>query len=244
MNRKVNSKTIQDIAKEWNLICHQRDAVIDTGKDISLTCVTAPCILSNLKEKTGSVLDLGCGTGYLTNKISQCCDICYGIDASENSIEIAKHKYTNSKIVFINNTIVDFQPNILFDVCVANMVFMTDPNLYDSLANVFKLLKSGGMLLATITHPCFWPIYWNYFNEPWFDYNTELFIQHDFTTSLSSSIGVTTHIHRPLSMYINLLKKVGFEIETLEELQPLYETPKEYRYEYPRFIFLKCKKAE
>ena len=32
----------------------------------------------------------------------------------------------------------------------------------------------SGVFIFSITHPCYWPIYWNYYKEDWFDYNKEL----------------------------------------------------------------------
>ena len=244
MNKKTNKKTLNEIVCEWNKVSSKRQEIIEAGKDISLTYVTSPSIIRNLGEKKLSkILDVGCGTGYLTNKISTFCDLCYGIDASEEAIKIAEKKYASDKIKFLNTTISDLSVKHQFDACVSNMVIMTDPEWEMSLKRIFELLKTNGHLLIMLTHPCFWPTYWKYSNENWFDYNKELYIEHDFQTSFSDSLGVTTHIHRPLSMYINTLKKIGFEIVNLEEPQPAIDTPKDYSYEYPRFLLVKCKKT-
>lgn len=43
-------------------------------------------------------------------------------------------------------------------------------------------------------------------------------------------------------MYVNTLQKIGFEIIKFEEPLPTHGTPEEYRYDYPRFLFIKCVK--
>lgn len=241
MNKHINTKTLKKIANEWDKVSPERQIIIENGKDVSLTYVTVPCIIRNISESNPSkVLDVGCGTGYLTQKLSYYCDFCCGIDVSTECIDIAKRKYSSDKILYLNSSIADFKVDYQFDACTANMVLMTDPEWELSLKRVYEVLKDEGQLFIMITHPCFWPIYWKYNTENWFNYNKELFIEHDFCTSLSQSLGVTTHIHRPLSMYVNTLQKIGFEIVKFEEPLPIQGTPKEYRYDYPRFLFIKC----
>lgn len=244
MSKKVNKKHLYEIKQEWNDICDKRQEIIDNGQDISLVYVTSPCILNSLNNDTPkAILDVGCGSGYLTNQLASICETCYGIDISNRSVDIAKSKYKQNNLFFINSSISEFNTNIKFSHCVSNMVFMTDPDLKKSLKNIYELLDDNGILLAMITHPCFWPKYWKYQDEDWFDYNKEIFIQHNFKTSLSNSLGVTTHIHRPLYQYINEIISTGFEIICIEEPYPIETVPSNYIYEYPRFLFIKCKKA-
>lgn len=236
-------KDIEIIGKEWDNIAKKREELIDLKKDLSLEYVTKPCILRNLKESNSKrVVDLGCGSGYLTHEISKVVDECWGIDQSIRSISIAKTKYSSSNLHFIASSIKMYEFPKKVDTCVANMVFMGDPQWQDSISHLYGELPFGGRLLFTITHPCFWPKYWNYDNELWFDYCTETYIEADFTISLEKSFGITTHIHRPLSQYINDLITVGFSIEKLEEPRPISEMPKEYENDYPRFLFICCKK--
>ena len=243
MNIRVNKKKLDDISLEWNTVCEKRHIIIDNGQDISLLYVTMPCILNGVRKHSPKrVLDVGCGTGYLTNKLADECNMCFGIDVSERSIIVAKNKYKKENMTFVNSSIAKFSPHIKFDICISNMVFMTDPELDNSLSVINNLLDEHGILLITITHPCFWPRYWKYQDEDWFEYNQEIFIQHEFCTSLSNPLGVTTHIHRPLEQYFSSIINAGFVIEEIIEPSPIKETPEEYKYEYPRFLYLQCKK--
>lgn len=243
MARKSHKKSSSDISKEWDAICLARQAVIEQGKDVSLTAVTAPCILRNVcKDNPRRLLDVGCGSGYLTKKLSEVVDDCLGIDISGESIKLAKKQYFSDNLRFECSAIADFTSDYQFDACVSNMVFMADPEWLISMRHIFDLLKPDGHLYFTVTHPCFWPRYWNYQNESWFDYKQELFIEGEFGTSLVKPIGTTTHIHRPLSQYFDGIVSSGFVVESVEEPYPISQVPEGYIYEYPRFIFFKCRK--
>ena len=245
MSNKVKNKSLNEIKNEWDAISEKRQEIIELGKDISLTCVTSPCILNEIeKEKPSIVLDVGCGTGYLTSKLSELCDFCYGVDISEKSIKKAKEKYSSPKINFINSSISNTNIDAQVDICVSNMVIMTDPEWKESLKHIYELLKFDGYFMLMLTHPCFWPSYWKYDTEPWFNYNQEIYVQHHFFTSFSESLGVSTHIHRPLSSYIKTILETGFDIVTIKEPQPIECTPPGYHYDYPRFLFIKCKKTQ
>lgn len=60
MSNKVKNKSLNEIKNEWDAISEKRQEIIELGKDISLTCVTSPCILNEIeKEKPSIVLDVG-----------------------------------------------------------------------------------------------------------------------------------------------------------------------------------------
>lgn len=243
MLKPVQPKQLDLICQEWDLACTNRHNAILNGQDISLQAVTGPCILNDVqREAPSSVLDIGCGTGYLTSEIAKNVDKCYGIDCSLKSIQIAQKEYSKNNISFIHTALEDFNPDVCFDMCVSNMVLTCDPIFRSSLKKINNLMHKSGSLLIMITHPCFWPKYWNFEQEPWFAYNKEIFIEHDFSISLVKSMGKATYIHRPMDMYISAIKDANFEIEDIKEPYPLCIVPKEYQYEYPRFLYIKCKK--
>ena len=241
--KRVFPKKLIEICSEWDIVCEHRQNTIDAGDDISLLSVTAPCIVKHiLQAAPKKVLDVGCGTGYLTSLVSQNVNECWGIDASGKSIAIAKKRYASQNTVFVQTTIEDFCSPFPFDACISNMVLTSDPLFRQSLKKMHDVLSLNGHLYIMIPHPCFWPKYWNYQDEPWFNYNEEIFIEHDFSISLVKSMGTTTYIHRSLATYIESILSVGFCIEQIEEPYPVGGVPKGYAYQYPRFLFIKCKK--
>lgn len=234
------------IEQEWDDVAIYRDHLIQSGQDVSLLDVTEPFILKAVScKEIQTVLDCGCGTGHLTqiiaNKLKKSV---IGIDISGKSIDLAeKHYGNNDNLTFLKSSIVHFaKHDVSFDACIANMVLMDIAELKRNLAAVFNLLKPNGTFCFTITHPCFWPIYWEYFNEPWFNYESEIYIKAPFYVN-GKRIGQTTHVHRPLSTYISLCKDVGFTIKEIQELYPLSShLDLNYHYDYPRFIGFVCQK--
>lgn len=234
------------IEYEWDHIAETRDHIIQDGKDISLLDVTEPFVLKQLcRYQPDCVLDCGCGTGHLSSLIAQKIKSSVdAIDISGKSISIAKQRYNNTNYLnFQKCSIIEHtKTNKLYDSCVANMVLMDTINLNANLRAIYKMLKKGGTFIFTITHPCFWPLYWNYFNEPWFEYDKEICIKAPLCIN-SKTMAETTHIHRPMNMYLTSLVDVGFTINKIEELFPLSShLDIDYCYEYPRFIGVVCRK--
>ena len=245
MLKSVQAKNLSEISREWDETCKIRQQAINNNQDISLLSVTAPCIINEIKaEHPNSVIDVGCGTGYLTYKIKENVEHCVGIDASAESIVIANKYYKTSGLHFITSAFDRFNPEQHFDLCVSNMALTCDPDIDSTLSKMYRVLNKNGKLLIMITHPFFWPKYWGYQDESWFDYSSEQYIEHDFSISFVKSMGKSTYIHRPLSQYVNAIVSAGFSIEKIDEPYPTGDIPADYRYDYPRFLLFKCTKAD
>ena len=239
MLKRTNPKCLCEVQAEWDALCTTRQNTIDAGKDYSLMAVTAPCIIKELDVPNNGILDVGCGTGYLTSLLAKHTTRCVGIDISASSIDVAKSRYSDSSAVFMVSSIGNFSTDIKFDICVANMVLSCDPDWEKSIRSIKNLLCKGGKLLIMLPHPCYWPKYWGFDKEDWFNCNEEIYIEHDFSISLAKSLGNATYIHRPLSTYITKICGEGFMLEKMIEPYPVSELPEDYNYEYPRFLLLK-----
>ena len=105
------------------------------------------------------------------------------------------------------------------------------------------MTASGGYFCFTITHPWFWPVYWNYNNEKWFNYDSEIYIKAPFKISDYLVGAETTHIHRSFTRYFSVCSKAGFDIVNIKELYPKSSHLElNYSYDYPRFMGFVCKK--
>lgn len=241
--KRSERKTLESIGLEWDLLAKQRQKLILDERDISFLKVTKPCIIRNLRKiSPKNVLDFGCGTGELTATIAEFTEVCYGIDISVESINLARKSYLSENLSFYHGKIDDFEVIEKIDTVVSNMVFMDDPDFQNSLEHIYNLLAKGGYLLFTITHPCFWSRYRNFQNESWFNYSSETYLDTDFALSLEKNLGKCTHIHRPLSQYINQVLDTGFSL--VEIAEPIFEgeIPEDYCVDYPRFLFVMCRK--
>jgi ubiquinone/menaquinone biosynthesis C-methylase UbiE len=243
----VDWKTEIDISREWDNIALSRFEQIISKRDLSFHYILCPSIFRLTSNSDYSnVLDVGCGTGNLTYLLSFKAANIVGVDFSSKSIEIAKKVFGNKdNIKFIHSSIENFaekNQESEYTLAIANMALMDTPNLEQVLHSVKRLLKNKSHFVFTITHPCYWPFYWKYNNKEWFKYDKEIFIEAEFKISLETNETFTTHIHRPLEMYVNTLNKLGFTIDELiepmpsEEIEKLYPEP----WEYPRFLGVRC----
>ncbi|KRC64712.1 hypothetical protein ASE12_07995 [Aeromicrobium sp. Root236] len=167
------------------------------------------------------LIDIGCGTGRLLPYLAGASHDITAIDPSTRSIELTR-KFSTTTGVRAHasaDTIQSFATthDQKFDVAIANMVLMDVVDLDDFLRHARKILRRGALFIATITHPYFWPAYWGYDTEPWFDYREETFIRSRFKTSLRTSSIDTLHVHRPVSQYFSRITEQGFAIKSVLE---------------------------
>ena len=245
--RPAIGKSLEDIQNEWDRIAHVRHEQISSGADISFNYVLKPAIVNLLEGcNLSKVIDLGCGTGELTAKLARLSGEVTGVDSSALSIEIARETSAElPNIHFCESFIEDYansDSGPQFTTAVANMTLMNCLDLEAFLQAAARVLQPEGSLIATITHPCFWPSYWGYADADWFKYNQEIVVEAPFRISSESTDYVTTHVHRPLSTYQDTLAQAGFAIDKLlepfpnEEVQSMYPVP----WKYPRFLALRA----
>jgi 2-polyprenyl-3-methyl-5-hydroxy-6-metoxy-1,4-benzoquinol methylase len=242
MFRNLESKDISLIVAEWDVLAAARYRQISDGKDITFSKLIAPRILELVGEAgvAQTILDAGCGVGALTRMLRQKAETVIGIDPSQKSIEIAR-LVPQSGIEYINSTLEDYSVTNekSVDLVVANMVLMNVIDLQQFLYSVSKALRPNGVLLFSIVHPCYWPIFCGYDKEAWFDYSKEILIEGLFRISSEpENAGISTHLHRPLEQYISAMRKAGLVVDLLEEPMPNHEVAKLYNYVWvtPRYI--------
>jgi SAM-dependent methyltransferase len=244
--KPVPPKSLADVQREWDRIASLRYEQIDHGRDLSYIYVLRPSILARLHGCGGPILDVGCGVGLLTVEIANQCGGAIGIDISPESIALAQTRSAHkSNVTFACVSVEEFANTTSerFSAVVANMMLMTTPNLYAVVRAITRLLRTGGRLILTIPHPCFWPIYWKYEEEDWFNYSNTVSIEARFSISSDGpSEFVTTHIHRPLEQYFSVLAANGLSIETLTEPRPPESLDAAYlkRWRYPHFVLMVC----
>ena len=137
----------------WNEVApryHKRWASIDSGPFQSTTKLVK---LAKIK-KGDIILDLACGTGVVTNKISSKVGkkgMVIGIDTSKKAISIAK-KFNAKKnnIEFVLSDAENFYFNRCFDVITCQYALFLFPNSQKALHTAKKLLKENGTIAISV----------------------------------------------------------------------------------------------
>ena len=245
--RPVFGKSVDDLRIEWDRIAFVRQQQMATGNDLSYKHVLLPSILEILDGcDLTRVLDVGCGTGEPTKALADISGRVVGVDVSPRSIEIAYSARSElSNVSFYADTIEIFArkwngPS--FTTAVANMTLMTCLDLHSLVGAIANLLVPGGCLVASITHPWFWPYYWRYANADWFRYDQEMVLEAPFGISKDQTIFTTTHVHRPFSSYTQTLSQRGFVIDRIDEPYPDESIQSLYpeRWDFPRFLVFRA----
>jgi SAM-dependent methyltransferase len=230
-----------NISTQWDNIAEARLLDRLNGNDSSYNHVFLPNILSYIENQSAEnkrILDFGCGTGELTYEIAKRNLTITGLDISQHSIELAKHYFNHNKLRFIDKSLQESNFVDCFDIAIANMSLMDTEDLIGSLKAINKSLKCNGTFIVIITHPCYWPIYWEYFNDKDFSYNKECKITRTYKTSNKTFNGLeTSHFHRPINQYLNDFTNANFSLINLNEIN----NPKDTVW-YPRFVCFELKK--
>ena len=124
---------------EWNAQKYQDFCgyVTEHGRELVDVLRKMPC---------GRVLDLGCGTGVLTNEIAGFADKVIGIDLSPAMIETAKKMYPELEFIVMDACSLGWEE--YFDAVFSNAVFHFIKTQDVLLHNIYKALTQNGVLVC------------------------------------------------------------------------------------------------
>jgi ubiquinone/menaquinone biosynthesis C-methylase UbiE len=158
-----------------------------------------------------------------------------GVDISKYSLELANRYFSRTNLKFVSS--LDQMESFAFDLIIANMSLMDTEDLDQNLSSLSRLLVENGRFFIIITHPSFWPLYWDYANNATFKYTQQHKITKEYKTKNKTFSGFqTTHFHRPLSSYINGLIRYSFKLQEMRELQGKNDIEWYSRFLYLEFI--------
>lgn len=126
-------------AVKWNadLYDDKHDFVFKYGEDLIDLLQPLP---------TESILDVGCGTGYLTSLIAEKAAQVVGIDSSTQMIQKAQQAYP--LVAFKTADITQFQSNTSFDAVFSNAVLHWVLQAPQAAQQMYAALKKGGRLVV------------------------------------------------------------------------------------------------
>lgn len=132
---KIKQNSLEQTANGWQATPHS---------------YTLPAIKYMLpRDKNLTILDVGCGNGYIATRLTALGHIVTGIDISKEKIAIARKEYPKTRFE-IYSAYDDFRNLIKeVDVVISSEVIehLFQPKLF--LQNSFNILRPGGVLIIT-----------------------------------------------------------------------------------------------
>lgn len=117
------------------------------------------------ETNSGTLLEVGCGTGYLLEKLSQRTELrLTGLDLSEEMLEKAKGKLS-PKVELIYSDLFEYESQFKYDYIVLSYVFTLDfQTIKKQLEKVKSMLKIDGKIFVVDFHKYGSNVYKKYMN--------------------------------------------------------------------------------
>jgi len=206
----------------WNRVADDWQIQVGEDGDGNRILNSDPVLWQFAGDVNGrTVLDAGCGTGYLSKKLHDQGARVTGIDFSERMVAIAHAYHPDMDFRVDSCSELRTLEDEHFDLVVANYVLMDTPDLGGTMAAFHRVLKPDGAAVLVFSHPCFPQEHatvsedgeviqygWNfpYFeprkcvDPPWAHFTAEFI-----------------WFHRPLSDYWKAFRAAGFVVVDFEE---------------------------
>ena len=233
-----------DAINEWSNAPKEIIEQFGDEGDLARQHLLNAAIFSLLGDVSGkSILDAGCGQGYLSRLLARRGAIVIGVEPAEGMYTYAlqREQTEHSGITYIQqdlSLLTNFQNS--FDFVVANMVFMDIPDYESAMHNCIVALKSGGRLIFSLLHPCF--------DDPETNWDVKGYIEvKEYFQARAIPQTYGHFFHRTLSSYINLLIREGCILQKIIEPQLGLEVARrigdEQNVHVPNFIVIDAMKS-
>jgi len=149
----------REVGHYWNGNAERWTQLARAGFDVARDHLNTPAFFSMLPPVRGLCgIDIGCGEGYNTRLVADRGARVTALDISEIFLRHA-HRQEEAEARGIRHvcgsaTALPFAGES-FDFATAFMSLMEFPETDAAMAEVYRLLKPGGFLQFSITHPCF-----------------------------------------------------------------------------------------
>ncbi len=191
------------------------DSFGDEG-DVAHQYLLTPTIFALLGDIQGkTILDAGCGQGYLARLLSKRGAQVTGLEPATLLIEYAikREEAEHSGIRYIQADLSTFaEPTQSFDIIIANMVLMDIPDDEAAIDACFAHLRPSGQFICSLIHPCF--------EESDSVFQGQGYIAvHEYFREYAIPQRWGYRFHRPLSHYFAALIRRGGLIRAVVEPQ-------------------------
>ncbi len=218
-------------AGTWNINSAYWVQIIREDHDRYRRELTDAAVMRSIGSCDGlTVLDAGCGEGYMARKLASLGATVTGIDSSSKLIDAAR-SYTgehDSAISFdVGN--VDSLPyaDQIFDLILCNHLINDLRNPTSALREFGRVTRQGGRIIILMLHPCFYNKHTERLSNGNGLLSTDYFelrsIEQHFVVDGLTSPAANTAWFRPLEFYTEELRTSGFAIESLTEPHPTPE---------------------
>jgi ubiquinone/menaquinone biosynthesis C-methylase UbiE len=142
---------------QWDKYADIFDQGIGDGSENLHKNFLDPIIFGYMGNKTyGTVIDAGCGNGYLLNKLADRAENLIGLDYSPELLKKAAKRIEPHKNIRLTQA--DLMEKLPLekdsaDVIIANMVLQYLPSLDMFASEARRILKNKGMLIVLVDHP-------------------------------------------------------------------------------------------
>jgi ubiquinone/menaquinone biosynthesis C-methylase UbiE len=149
----------QQAGRYWNANAKTWTALARAGYDVYRDHLNTPAFFALLPDVTGlRGLDIGCGEGHNTRLLAQRGARMDAIDIAEDFVAAAARSETEQPLGIgyrVASAVALPYDDAMFDFATAFMSLMDLPETGQALAEAHRVLRPGGFLQFSITHPCF-----------------------------------------------------------------------------------------
>ena len=148
------------VGSYWDRNAHIWARQVRAGYDSYREYYNTPAFVAFIGDISGkTVLDAGCGEGYNTRIFARSGANLTGVDVSEQMIELARDEEAREPLgirfeVASMNDLCVFADDA-FDMVVSTMALMDCADYDGAVAEFARVLRPGGTLAFSVTHPCF-----------------------------------------------------------------------------------------
>jgi ubiquinone/menaquinone biosynthesis C-methylase UbiE len=187
-------------------------------------CYERPAALALAGDVAGRrILDAGCGSGPLSAALRDRGAVVTGLDSSAGMLELARRRLGDDADLHLADLGRPLPfPDGAFDDVVASLVLHYLEDWTAPLAELRRVLRPGGRLIASVDHP----LQGHPLVRPGADYWATYQHPVEVTTASGQSF-VLTYWHRPLPAMISAFTAAGFRIAAIDEPLPAPDTPRE-----------------
>ena len=230
----------EEVGRYWNANADAWTKLARAGYDVYRDYLNTPAFFDLLPDVAGRAgLDIGCGEGHNTRLLAKRGARVTAVDVAETFVAHARQAEAREPLGIDYRVASAVQlpfAEAAFDFATAFMSFMDIPETDRVLAEAHRVLKPGGFLQFSITHPCYYTPHLRNLRDA--NGVTYAFEVGDYFRNLDGEVtewlfgaappharqGLakfrTPRFTRTVSQWLNLLIDTGFRLERVAEPRP------------------------